>query len=428
VVYSNLIQGDEIGLSTSAAFDTVDVGSDKPVTLTHSFNGQSTANYSINTQSTTTASILKKPLYVFADDKTVNYTGSPFEDFTVTYQGFVVGETSLVLSGTIVFSGSAVSAISGGTYTIEVSGLEAQNYEIIYESGTLTIVEGDIDNDGIVDSLDDDIDGDGIINEGDSDINGDGVMDNGPDFDQDGMNDSFDTDDDNDGIADTEEPTYNTDPYNSDTDADGVIDGTELVDNTDPLVGCDLIWEHRTILEYQEAWLSLDCDGDGLINLVEIDLDTDGDGTLDIFDIDDDGDTLLTKDEGADPNNNGLNDDSTDFDLNGIPDYLEKNKLDPNAIVARDVEVFNAISPNGDGDNDYFVVRNIEKYPDNELFVMNKDGDLVERIDSYGKDGAYFYALDTNGEALPVGVYYYVLRIRQFNLERIIKGYLYINW
>ncbi len=293
---------------------------------------------------------------------------------------------------------------------------------------TLTIVEGDIDNDGIVDSLDDDIDGDGIINEGDSDINGDGVMDNGPDFDQDGMNDSFDTDDDNDGLSDTEEPSYYTDPFNSDTDADGVIDGVEIQDGTDPLVGCDLIWEHRTILEYQEAWLSLDCDGDGLINLVEVGLDTDQDGILDVFDIDDDGDTLLTKEEGADPNNNGLNDDSLDFDLNGIPDCLEKNKLDPNALVARDVEVFNAISPNGDGDNDFFIVRNIEKYPDNELFVMNKDGDLVERINSYGKDGNYFYALDKDGEKLPVGVYYYVLRIRQFNLERTIKGYLYINW
>lgn len=59
---------------------------------------------------------------------------------------------------------------------------------------------------------------------------------------------------------------------------------------------------------------------------------------------------------------------------------------------------------------------------------MNKDGDLVERINSYGKDGNYFYALDQDGEKLPVGVYYYVLRIRQLNLERTIKGYLYINW
>lgn len=428
ILFEGLVDGDEILVDAVGTFETPTVGEDKTVNYTYSISGTDKNNYSISTEFSSTASIIKASLRVIPNDITVNYSGIIFEDFTLSFEGFTSGENSSVLSGAVEYFGTALEAISGGSYLIEVRGLDSENYDIAFETGTLTIVEGDIDTDGIVDSLDPDIDGDQILNEGDSDVNGDGIIDNGPDFDTDGMNDDFDPDDDNDFLTDLEEQAYGTDPFNSDSDFDGVIDGTELVDNTDPLAACDFIWENRTLLSYQDEWLALDCDGDGLINAVEVDLDTDQDGVLDFLDDDDDGDTLLTKDEGADPNNNGLNDDSFDFDNNGIPDYLEKNKLDPNVIVARVIEIYNAISPNGDGDNDYFIIRNIEKYPDNDLFVMNKDGDLIAKIESYGKDGNYFYGLNKDSEALVQGIYYYVLRIRQHNLVRTIKGFLYINW
>lgn len=78
-------------------------------------------------------------LTITADDKTKEYDGSPFTNFTVSYDGFVDGEDASVLGGELSFSGDAVGAVNAGDYTIEVSGLTSGNYEITFVDGELTI-------------------------------------------------------------------------------------------------------------------------------------------------------------------------------------------------------------------------------------------------------------------------------------------------
>ncbi|TLT07324.1 filamentous hemagglutinin N-terminal domain-containing protein [Aliarcobacter thereius] len=90
--------------------------------------------------------INKKDLIVSADDKTMmykkdNYTGG----YSVTYDGFVNGETNLVLSGNLNFAGDSKTAINAGDYTIKASGLNSNNYNIIYEDGTLRITPAELD-------------------------------------------------------------------------------------------------------------------------------------------------------------------------------------------------------------------------------------------------------------------------------------------
>lgn len=78
----------------------------------------------------------------------------------------------------------------------------------------------------------------------------------------------------------------------------------------------------------------------------------------------------------------------------------------------------NAFSPNGDGINDKWVVPGIEAFPENELFIYNRWGDLIYQAAPYQNewagqtnrgvlngdkvvDGTYFYVLNTNdGEPL----------------------------
>lgn len=50
--------------------------------------------------------------------------------------------------------------------------------------------------------------------------------------------------------------------------------------------------------------------------------------------------------------------------------------------VTGEVTVFNAISPNGDGKNDVFVIQNINSIPDtksNRVTIYNRRGDAVVR-------------------------------------------------
>lgn len=65
------------------------------------------------------------------------------------------------------------------------------------------------------------------------------------------------------------------------------------------------------------------------------------------------------------------------------------------------VYIPNVMSPNGDGMNDYFVIRNVEKFPGNNLKIYNRWGKLVLDQDDYNNDwdakdysdGTYFYIL-----------------------------------
>ncbi|WP_281987005.1 PKD-like domain-containing protein [Aquimarina aggregata] len=215
--------------------------------------------------------------------------------------------------------------------------------------------------------------------------------------DSDDPNDPTNTDDDNDG--DFEDPTV---AY-LDTDGDGIPN----IDDPDD-------------------------DNDGVFDEFEQDDDTDGDGIPDSLDNDDDGDGIPTIDENSNPDGDGNPDDAFDSDGDGIPDYLEPNNLNPNAEDG--IEVFNAVTPNGDGDHDVLIIANIEKFPKNELKIFNRWGVLVYEMQGYGINGKFFSG-ESNGRTtvakerqLPVGTYFYILTYE--NNDRVVKrksNYLYIN-
>ena len=74
---------------------------------------------------------------------------------------------------------------------------------------------------------------------------------------------------------------------------------------------------------------------------------------------------------------------------------MEGNKLDAN----------NIITPNGDGRNDTWVIKNIDQYPNNTVKVFDKSRNVI-----YSKQG---YTNDWNGTyndaPLPQGTYYYIV-------------------
>ena len=202
------------------------------------------------------------------------------------------------------------------------------------------------------------------------------VINNFVDTDGDGIKDNCDDDDDNDGESDVEENQNGTDPLNP-------CSFKNIPSITSPA------WSH---------WSMLDCDNDGLTNGEEI---------------------------GPDPNN------PFDPNNNTIPDYIDPNN---HATSDDGLEIFNLVTPNGDGENDVFVIRNIGLYPENSVEVYNRWGSKVYSIDGYGQNQNYFRGVSegkvTVGQdaELPVGTYWYVLNYKNTQgvwIQRV--GYLYLN-
>ena len=100
-------------------------------------------------------------------------------------------------------------------------------------------------------------------------------------------------------------------------------------------------------------------------------------------------------------------------DANGCTQKYS-TKLEDSAC--HDIIIFNAISPNGDGTNDTWVIEGLQHYPGNTVQVFDKWGNEVFEETNYkndwggmgkgGKelpDGTYYYLVKTNGQQTPDG-------------------------
>ena len=95
-------------------------------------------NYEIKQYYPAELTVTKRDLTVTADDFIKNY-GEDNPKFTISYLGFVNDEDESYLKKLPEVSCSAAKESNAGSYTISVSGGEADNYYFVYKNGTLTI-------------------------------------------------------------------------------------------------------------------------------------------------------------------------------------------------------------------------------------------------------------------------------------------------
>ncbi|WP_369752656.1 gliding motility-associated C-terminal domain-containing protein [Flavobacterium sp. WC2409] len=98
------------------------------------------------------------------------------------------------------------------------------------------------------------------------------------------------------------------------------------------------------------------------------------------------------------------------------------------------IEVFNAVSPNGDGNNDFFRIDGLECYPENKVEIYNRWGVLVFERVGYNNTDKSFKGFSegrvtiSQSEGLPTGTYYYILKYKDNDAIGHEKaGYLYLN-
>lgn len=87
------------------------------------------------------------------------------------------------------------------------------------------------------------------------------------------------------------------------------------------------------------------------------------------------------------------------------------------------------LSPNSDGLNDVFNIKNIDYFPDNELFIFNRWGNLVYKMKSYKNtwDGVPNAEQKTGSNKLPPATYYYLLNLGDKD-NQVFKGFVQLMY
>ena len=242
-------------------------------------------------------------------------------------------------------------------------------------------------------SFPNDYDGDLIPDCIDQDTDNDGYPDNQDDFpenelewidtDKDGIGDNEDKDDDGDGYSDNDEIICESDPLNSnskpdDLDQDFVPNCIDLDDDND---GC-LDDDDAFPFDNSEC---LDNDDDGIGD--NADDDDDNDGVYDLQDA-----FPFNSAEQKDTDGDGIGDNS-DSDYNS--DGLRDDVLFPSQFF----------SPNGDGINDTWNVVNTNLFPNCEVWIYTRSGELIFNKKGYANDWTGLL----NGQPIPEASYVYMV-------------------
>ncbi|WP_010178806.1 gliding motility-associated C-terminal domain-containing protein [Aquimarina agarilytica] len=293
-----------------------------------------------------------------------------------------------------------------------------------------------------------------------------------------------DLDDDNDQLKTTEEVILKTDPFNPDTDNDGLSDGEEVtgVDHLSTFFIALVKSNPIDVCDPLKLASSCDQDGDGNINktdpnpeipVAENDFIEIREGsTVEAFNVLENDDFLPGKSVNVYHTGKGTAKGAILFKSNqGVLNYIPfqgevgvvtivyevcnqandlkvcaKATIEINIKEEKDLVVYNAVSPNGDGRNDYFIIEGItslEDFPSNDVMIFNSIGEVVYKEANYKGDlpqnslsdydksfkglakNSLTYA---NNEELPRGTYFYEINYTVANGNSKVKtGYLYMH-
>jgi gliding motility-associated-like protein len=92
-----------------------------------------------------------------------------------------------------------------------------------------------------------------------------------------------------------------------------------------------------------------------------------------------------------------------------------------------EMEVVKVVTPNGDGDNDVLIIKDIERYPDNAVYIFNRQGQLLFQIDNYNNADRVFEGRDSSRKMLEDGTYFFKLEWVQDGKKMDQQGWFYIK-
>lgn len=103
------------------------------------------------------------------------------------------------------------------------------------------------------------------------------------------------------------------------------------------------------------------------------------------------------------------------IDENGLRDIATVRMI----INTAELLIPNAVTPNGDGKNDLFVIQGLENYDSADLTIFNRWGNEVYRNRNYQQNW--------DGAGVSDGTYYYRLLLKKDGIETIHKGWVLVK-
>jgi gliding motility-associated-like protein len=133
-----------------------------------------------------------------------------------------------------------------------------------------------------------------------------------------------------------------------------------------------------------------------------------------------DGSINLTVNEGVEPFTYSWSNSSTNQDLVNVPagKYVVV-VMDINGCMVTDsitlkepddIKLPNGFTPNGDGYNDFYVIKGIQGYTNNKVQIFNRWGSLVYSKNAYLND---WNGVSNDGQILPDGTYFIVVDLNK---------------
>lgn len=86
--------------------------------------------------------------------------------------------------------------------------------------------------------------------------------------------------------------------------------------------------------------------------------------------------------------------------------------------------IYNVITPNGDGDNDLWIIDGIEEYPVNSVAIFNRWGDKINNYERYDNKTVVWNGTNQKGYLVPDGTYYYILSIKDIDA---MTGWIFVR-
>ncbi len=85
-----------------------------------------------------------------------------------------------------------------------------------------------------------------------------------------------------------------------------------------------------------------------------------------------------------------------------------------NIIVSKqeiDIGIGKIVTPDGNGQNDEWIVANIEKFKDNKVVIVDRWGSVIYAATGYNNESIVWKGVNQNGVTVPTGTYFYTLSV-----------------